>query len=200
MLRFIAICAVAVSAALTQTTSVLAHETGLSGMHTQVTMGNRICMTEHTHDGKGDGPSEREARMSAAQAWSSFTEWEYGPAWSSYALSNAKRENCQNTGSGYTCYFVSYPCKARGGRVAAAPVAKPRNAAAPRATQQRKAKPTSRSKTYRLASAPKAKTSLGPRTAKVTAKTSKKRAQKPTPALRSSSWTDAVLSSTIAMR
>jgi hypothetical protein len=176
-----------------------AHETGMSGMHTQAAFGNRICMTDHTHDGKGTGPSEREARISAANAWSSFTEWEYGPAWSSYALSNSKRENCQNDGSGYTCYFVSYPCKSRGGRLAAMPAAKPKSAFAPKPVTQRASARPSRPAAKRV-TAPKPKAVGQKRQRTAIIQTNKKRSAKPAPAFKAALWTDAAFQMTTASR
>lgn len=104
--------------------SAAAQETGFANMHTQAPLGNKICFTDHTHDGKGSGATEREARASAANAWQSFTDWEYGGAWASYANATGKRERCEPEFGQISCYVVAYPCKPRGGRFAAISPAK----------------------------------------------------------------------------
>lgn len=160
-----------------------AQETGLSGMHTQATLGNRICMTDHSHDGKGSGTTEAEARAAAAKNWSGFTEWEYGPAWGSYALANAKRERCEPEFGQIACYFVAYPCKARGGR--AAPVAAPRKpAGAPRAANPRASSLKPRAPATLKVAAVKAK----PQYAQPRAKIRASKPARPAPALKQALW------------
>ncbi|MFM2421947.1 MAG: hypothetical protein RL291_477 [Pseudomonadota bacterium] len=180
MLKFKQIIAIAAVAIALPASAAKAQESGLSSMHAQAPVGNRICMTDHTHDGKGSGSTEAEARAAAARAWSSFTAWEYGDAWGSYALSANKRERCEPEFGLIACYFVSNPCRPRSGRAsdAAAPVARPKAKRPPTSARPK----SERSKSVRPQSALPKQRAAKPQQART-------KATRKAPVLRQAVWT-----------
>jgi hypothetical protein len=95
----------------------LADETGLAGIHSWQKVAGRTCMTDHEHDGAGNGRTPELAMRSAIKSWESFTDLEYGSDWASYANSVAKRASCGKGIMGdISCQISSRPC--RGGALA----------------------------------------------------------------------------------
>jgi hypothetical protein len=81
--------------------------------HAQARVGNKVCMIKHEHYGEGELPSRRGAEATAKRAWSSFTAWEYGRPWGSYALAESKKMNCTQSGDRWLCKTTARPCRPR---------------------------------------------------------------------------------------
>jgi len=87
---------------------------GLADMHTQVRVGNKICMADHFHAGSSNGqPSRKAAEAAAIASWSSFTAWEYGSNWGHFKLAESKKVVCENAG-GWACTIDARPCRPTG--------------------------------------------------------------------------------------
>jgi hypothetical protein len=92
--------------------SAKADETGLASIHDQgPAKGRRICMTNHYHDGSGQGSTRKEAEAKAIRAWIDFTAWEYGSTWGSFQTADARTMNCNQAGAGWSCNTSARPCK-----------------------------------------------------------------------------------------
>jgi hypothetical protein len=89
----------------------LADETGLAGMHSWQKVAGRTCMTDHEHDGSGNGHTPEVAMRNAIKSWESFTDLEYGSDWASYANSISKRVSCGRGISDFSCQISSRPCR-----------------------------------------------------------------------------------------
>jgi hypothetical protein len=102
-----------------------ADETGLAGIHTiAYERGGKACMTEHFHDGSGNGSTRKAAEAAAKESWMSFTAFEYGSDWGSYNLAAAKTMQCSEAGgNSWSCFTSARPC-----RRAAKPGHSPRSA------------------------------------------------------------------------
>jgi hypothetical protein len=106
--RFCAVVALMVLGAV----PAFADETGLAGMHAWQRVAGRTCMTDHEHDGSGNGHTQEAAMRVAIRSWESFTDLEYGSDWASYANSVAKRASCGRGISGdISCQISSRACK-----------------------------------------------------------------------------------------
>lgn len=89
-----------------------ADETGLSAIHAmKYEKGRRICMTEHFHDGSGNGKTRKDAESRAMQSWIDFTAFEYGSSWGSYKLAASQTMDCQQNAVGWACMVSARPCK-----------------------------------------------------------------------------------------
>lgn len=73
--------------------------------------GNRICFSDHFHYGSGGGQTTRAAQISAASSWSSFTEFEYGSAWSNFSKASSKKFSCSGTTGAIECSLEARPCR-----------------------------------------------------------------------------------------
>lgn len=90
-----------------------ADETGLATIHDwKNEPGRRICMSEHFHDGSGTGATRKEAEAAARSSWISFTIFEYGTDWGSYALAAGAKMECGNaSGQSWSCATSARACK-----------------------------------------------------------------------------------------
>ncbi len=73
--------------------------------------GNRICFSDHFHYGSGGGQTTRAAQISAASSWSSFTEFEYGSAWSNFSKASSKKFSCSGAAGAIECSLEARPCR-----------------------------------------------------------------------------------------
>jgi hypothetical protein len=106
------IFAVGATLAFGLSTLAAAEESGLAGLHEQKREGNRICMSEHFHHGASTGkPTQKEAEAAAIRDWSGFTGFEYGDAWSDYAIAASKTMQCARSGNDWSCDVDARPCK-----------------------------------------------------------------------------------------
>jgi hypothetical protein len=106
------ILAGAATLALGMSTLAAAEESGLAGLHAQKSEGKRICMSEHFHHGSSAGkPTQKEAEAAAIRDWSGFTGFEYGEAWSDYAIAASKTMKCARSGDDWSCELDARPCK-----------------------------------------------------------------------------------------
>ena len=102
------VCAAAIASAIMVSG---ASAQGLADTHTQVRVGNKICMADHYHSGSSNGhPSRKAAEAAAISSWAGFTAWEYGSNWGHFALAESKRIVCQNVG-GWGCTLDARPCR-----------------------------------------------------------------------------------------
>lgn len=110
--RILAGAAAAVLVGAVAATAVVAQ--GMSDLHAQVRVGNRICMLDHFHTGSGTGSTKDAAMKSAIASWSGFTAWEYGGNWGSWKLSESRNGKCEpGLGGGWSCTIHARPCRPR---------------------------------------------------------------------------------------
>ena len=71
-----------------------------------------ICYSDHFHYGSSGVQSTRaKAERAAAGSWSSFVDFEYGPAWANYGRAGSKKMTCSQSGGGWDCSVEARPCK-----------------------------------------------------------------------------------------
>jgi hypothetical protein len=79
--------------------------------HDERRVGNKCCFVEHFHYGSGGTESSKEKAMAAAaQAWSDFTNFEYGSAYSSFSIAGNKSFSCKGAGRDWSCSVEAIPC------------------------------------------------------------------------------------------
>jgi hypothetical protein len=88
-----------------------ADQTGLAAMHDMARVGGKMCMTDHTHYGSGQGANKAAAQKDAIGSWQSFTEFEYGSDWARFSKAVGKRISCSQSGSGVDCQVEARPCR-----------------------------------------------------------------------------------------
>ncbi len=94
-------------------TPALAKDDGLSWLHKQVRVGNKVCFVDHTHQGNSSGQASKKAAMAAAISdYQGFTAWEYGSSWGRFALAADKKVSCSG-GPPWSCTVVARPCRRR---------------------------------------------------------------------------------------
>lgn len=94
-----------------------ADETGFAQMHDIRREGNKLCMSDHWHYGSGGAyPTRKAAEAAAAQAWASFTAFEYGTTWANFSLAANRKFDCSSGPSGISCNVEARPCRAGGRR------------------------------------------------------------------------------------
>ena len=77
----------------------------------------KYCKIDHYHYGAGSEQSSlQKAKADAANAWSSFTSWEYGAQWGNIRMAMSRSYNCSRSGIGYKCSVSAKPCRADRGR------------------------------------------------------------------------------------
>jgi hypothetical protein len=92
--------------------SASADESGLASIHDWRKEAGRTCMSDHFHDGAGNGDNRKAAEAAAISSWRSFTVLEYGTDWGSYNLAGSKKMDCSETGSkSWSCSVSARPCK-----------------------------------------------------------------------------------------
>ena len=94
--------------------TAIADETGFASIHNWRKEGDRICLSNHFHDGTGKGQHRKAAEVNAVASWASFTILEYGTTWGLYALAANKKITCApNGGTSWFCDVTARPCKRR---------------------------------------------------------------------------------------
>jgi hypothetical protein len=92
--------------------AVSADDTGFAAIHAwKAEKGGRVCMADHFHDGSGTAATRKEAEASAKSSWMSFTIFEYGTDWGSYAMAVSQTMNCSNAGQSWSCSTSARPCR-----------------------------------------------------------------------------------------
>ena len=104
-------CGCAIALVLSLATAPALAQEGLANLHSWVRIGNRICFTDHFHNGSGTGATQKQAMASAIQDWAGFTGWEYGAHWAVWALAETKRASCVPSGGAWSCQIEARPCK-----------------------------------------------------------------------------------------
>jgi hypothetical protein len=82
-----------------------------ASLHAVARTGGKTCMIEHEHYGEGSLPSRHGAEAAARRAWESFTAWEYGTAWGSYAAAAGAKMSCEQASGRWTCKTTARPCR-----------------------------------------------------------------------------------------
>jgi hypothetical protein len=91
--------------------SVSAAESGMASIHSWRKVGKKTCMVGHQHDGNGSGVTQKIATQQAVNAWSSFTDLEYGDSWANFNTAIEKSVSCSPNGSSWTCSLLATPCR-----------------------------------------------------------------------------------------
>ena len=95
----------------------VADETGLASMHEWVKVRGAICYADHTHYASSVGHRDKKSAMAAAvKSWVEFTAWEYGTTWANYNRATAKKADCKQSSSGWSCDIEARPCRSTGRR------------------------------------------------------------------------------------
>lgn len=116
--RFAAMVLIVLASAAGRT--AVADQTGFAEMHAQARVGNKICMTDHSHQGGSSGKATRKAaEVEAIRNWSSFTDFEYGSDWARFSLAVGKTMSCEQNGS-WACFVDARPCRVAGRETARA--------------------------------------------------------------------------------
>lgn len=105
------ICGAALAVALALIGAPAKAQEGLANLHSWTRIGNRICFTDHFHNGSGSGATQKQAFAVAIQDWAGFTGWEYGAHWAVWALAETKRARCTPSGTVWSCEVEARPCK-----------------------------------------------------------------------------------------
>ena len=123
-------CGAALSAALVGTTALAvqadAGGLGLTGLHKQAQVGNKLCFVDHLHHGdSGPWETREQAVAGAARSWGSFTAFEYGSDWAEFALAHDQKMNCSQSdasrgGKVWSCKAEAKPCQTLGAGIAVA--------------------------------------------------------------------------------
>ncbi|MBX9684281.1 MAG: hypothetical protein K2X41_10870 [Hyphomicrobium sp.] len=90
---------------------VRADETGFADMHNVRKERGRICMSDHYHYGSGTGATKQAALAAAIQAWSSFTDFEYGSTWASFKRATGKSVSYSASSGGWSADISARACK-----------------------------------------------------------------------------------------
>lgn len=85
----------------------------MENLHDQRREGNRICFSDHFHQGSGIGKNEKVATAAAVLSWREFTAWEYGDRWGDWRLANSKEIKCDKEGGQVQCLVWARPCRRR---------------------------------------------------------------------------------------
>ncbi|MEZ5849303.1 MAG: hypothetical protein R3D68_01465 [Hyphomicrobiaceae bacterium] len=89
------------------------NDDGVSWLHAQVRVGNKVCFVDHTHQGNSSGQASKKAALAAAISdYQGFTGWEYGSAWGRFSLAADKRVSCSG-GPPWGCTVEARPCRRR---------------------------------------------------------------------------------------
>lgn len=111
MQKFVVVAGALVSILTVGVVQANAQESGLAGMHAQHVVKGRLCFSGHTHVGSsGPERSKRAALAAAAQDWSSFTAFEYGPSWARWRVATAKKVVCEKSSGSWSCEAQAMPC------------------------------------------------------------------------------------------
>jgi hypothetical protein len=88
-----------------------AEESGFASIHTWRKVGKKTCLVGHQHAGNGSGNSLKAAQLQAVNAWSSFTNLEYGSSWSSFGNAVEKIMKCSPSAGSFQCDLLATPCR-----------------------------------------------------------------------------------------
>ena len=89
-----------------------AAESGFASIHTWRKVGKKTCLVGHQHAGSGSGNSLKAAQSQTINAWSSFTDLEYGSSWANYNNAVEKIMKCgPSGGSSFQCDLLATPCR-----------------------------------------------------------------------------------------
>ncbi len=86
----------------------------MADIHEQRRERGVVCFTDHYHYGSSSGlPTKPAAIKAAVQSWADFVDFEYGGAWTSWAISGNKSVTCSRAGIGgpWGCDVNSRPCR-----------------------------------------------------------------------------------------
>ena len=87
---------------------------GLTDLHDKVRVGNKLCFSDHYHDGNSSGHKSRDAAETAAvRSWQDFTAWEYGRAWGDFWIAANRGVKCEQSGGSWGCHVQAKACRRR---------------------------------------------------------------------------------------
>lgn len=87
-------------------------EGGFVGLHDKIRIGNKVCFSDHAHEGSsGSQPSQKVAMTEALRSWAGFVAWEYGSHWASWKLAVAQNASCGRSGGSWSCQVSARPCR-----------------------------------------------------------------------------------------
>jgi len=112
---------------LAGTFSAKADQTGLASIHDLRKEHAKLCMSDHFHEGTGNGPSRKAAESSAASSWGSFVSLEYGSDWAHFAYAGSRTQSCKPSAGFWSCEVSGRPCLRRFGAVRSAKVMRARS-------------------------------------------------------------------------
>lgn len=92
-------------------TAALADQTGFASSHDLRKERGRLCMSDHYHQGGGNGATKKAAQAAAIKSWQDFTALEYGSDWASFSRAGGKGMSCSSASTGVECNIEARPCR-----------------------------------------------------------------------------------------
>jgi len=93
--------------------TAIADETGMASIHAWRSERGKICMSDHSHSGTGEGRTKKLARKAAISDWQGFTAWEYGTDWARFSRAAGRSVEYSSWGSGWRATVQARACKSR---------------------------------------------------------------------------------------
>jgi len=104
--------ATAIAGALSLATSAaIADDTGFAYSHNLRKEGGRLCMSDHYHQGSGEGRTKPAARAAAIRSWADFTNFEYGTAWARFSVAKSATTRYTKSDKGWSADVDARPCR-----------------------------------------------------------------------------------------
>ncbi len=88
-----------------------ADQTGLAAMHDMARVGGKMCMTDHTHYGSGQGANKAAAQKDAIGSWQSSRNSSTAATGHASARPSASASAALQSGSGVDCQVEARPCR-----------------------------------------------------------------------------------------
>jgi hypothetical protein len=96
---------------LAATAGAFADDTGLAYSHDLRKEGGRLCMSDHYHQGSGEGRTKAAARSAAIRSWADFTNFEYGSAWARFSAAASSTTRYTKADNGWSADIDARPCR-----------------------------------------------------------------------------------------
>ena len=96
---------------LAASAGAIADDTGLAYSHDLRKEGGRLCMSDHYHQGSGEGLTKAAARNAAIRSWADFTNFEYGTVWARFSAAASSSTRYIKADKGWSADIEARPCR-----------------------------------------------------------------------------------------
>ncbi len=96
---------------LAASAGAIADDTGLAYSHDLRKEGGRLCMSDHYHQGSGEGLTKAAARNAAIRSWADFTNFEYGTVWARFSAAASSSTRYTKADKGWRADVEARPCR-----------------------------------------------------------------------------------------